>query len=191
MTSRLRRLAKRAAALAAVLCTLAPPALAEAPLVLSPAAERVERGLICNPPPAGRRAAPDTIAGWVHVPDEPVRLIHHGTTAPAQLGMGFGVEFTLAGDGALAVRYTVTHPPMAPDAMTEQAWDAFALAGQREAIFFQFDTEDELLPGRWTFTATVDGETAFSAGFDVVAPETVPHLTALCRGTGLLSLVRP
>ncbi len=191
MTSRPRRLARRTAALGAALATLAIPALAAAPVVLTAHVESMERGLICNPPAAGRRAAPDTVAGWVHVPDEPVRLIHHGSTAPAVLGMGFGVEFTLAGSDVTAMRYTVTHPAMAPDGRTEQAWDGFALAGEREAIFFQFDVEEELLPGRWAFTATANGEPAFSAAFDVVDPETVPHLTDLCRGAGLLSLARP
>ncbi len=191
MTSRPQRLARRTAALGAALATLALPALAVAPLVITPHVESLQRGLICNPPLAGRRAAPDTLAGWVHVPDEPVRLIHHGSTAPAVLGMGFGVEFSLAGSEVVAMRYTVTHPAMAPDGRTEQAWDGFALAGEREAIFFQFDVEEELLPGRWEFTAVVNGEPAFSAAFDVVAAETAPHLTSLCRGAGFLSLARP
>lgn len=166
---------------------LALPVAAETPLSVSSRVVSLDRGLICNPPAAQRRAAPDTIAGWVHMPDEPVRIIRQGSTAPALLGMGFGVEFTLAGDEMIDLRYTVAHPPMAPTGQTEQAWNGQALGGVREAIFFQFDVDEELLPGRWTFSATANGEEIFRAGFDVVTPESAPHLTDLCRGGGFLS----
>ncbi|MGY6535205.1 MAG: DUF3859 domain-containing protein [Pararhodobacter sp.] len=165
------------------------PAAAEAPLQLSPDVQMLERGLICNPPSAGRRTAPDTVAGWIHVPDEPVRIIRQGSVAPALLGTGFGVEFTLTGEGVIDLRYSVSHPPMAPDGQTTQAWNGRAVAGMREAIFFQFDTEEELLPGRWVFTASTGEDEVFRAAFDVVDPATVPHLTGLCLGGGFLSLL--
>ena len=200
MTSRRRQSAERPgsapkpalAGAGLALALLSPaPAAAEPPLRLSAHVAELSRGLICSPPESGRREAPDTIAGWIHVPDEPLRIIHPSTIAPAVLGMGFGVEFTIAGDAPLALRYTVTHPPMPPEGRTSQGWDGTAMPGMEDAIFFQFDTEEELQPGRWSFTASHAGEEIFHAAFDVTTPEAAPHLTGLCREGGLLSLARP
>ncbi len=167
------------------------PASADPPLRVSPHITQLERGLICSPSSSGRRDAPDTMAGWIHVPDAPLRIIAPSTSAPAILGMGFGVEFTIAGNEPLALRYEVTHPPMPPEGRTRQAWDGVAWPDSEEAIFFLFDIEEELQPGRWSFTASHDGTEIFHAEFDVVAPEAAPHLTGLCRDGGLLSFVWP
>lgn len=185
------RALKPALAGAGIALLTATAAVAEPPLRLSPQVADLARGLICSPPEAGRREAPDTIAGWIHIPDEPLRIIHPSSTAPAMLGMGFGVEFTLSGSEPLAIRYTVTHPPMPPEGRSSQGWDGIAMPGVEEAIFFQFDTEEELQPGRWSFTASHAGEEVFHAAFDIVTAEAAPHLTGLCREGGLLSLARP
>ena len=181
------------AALALALLALLAPAGASAdpPLRHSPQVTDLARGLICSPPETGRRDAPDTMAGWIHVPDEPLRIIEKSTTAPAVLGMGFGVEFRLTGDVPLLVRYSVTHPPMPPEGRTRQGWDGTVWPDRDEAVFFLFDIEEELQPGRWSFSASHDGTEIFHAAFDVVAPEEAQHLTGLCRDGGLLSFVRP
>lgn len=185
------RALKAALAGAALAALAATTSAAGPPLRLSPDIAELARGLICSPPQTGRREAPDTIAGWIHIPDEPLRIIHPSTTAPAMLGIGFGVEFSITGDQPLALRYTVTHPPLPPEGRISQSWDGTALPGMRESIFFQFDIEDELQPGRWGFTASHAGEEVFHAAFDVTTPEAAPHLTRLCREGALLSLARP
>ena len=169
----------------------AEPATAEPGMRLAPEVVGLVRGLICAPPEGGRREAPDTSAGWIHVPAAPIEILQEGFTAPALLGTGFGVRYILEGAGApLPVRYTVGHPPLPPAGTTRQSWDSFALPGTPEQVFFQFDIEDELQPGSWSFAAHSGPHELFHVAFDVVAPDTVPHLTGLCRGANLLAVSR-
>jgi len=165
-------------------------AMAEPPLRLSSQVIEFTRGLICAPPEGGRRDAPDTASGWIHVPDAPIRIRLEGTTAPALLGTGFGLRFLVDGDAPFAVRYVVHHPPMPPTGMIRQSWESVVMPGIPEQVFFQFDVEDELLPGAWSFTAESDGMELFHAGFDVVAPGQVPHLTGLCLNEDMLAFSR-
>lgn len=164
--------------------------MAEPPLRLSAQVVEFTRGLICAPPEGGRRDAPDTASGWIHVPDAPIQIRLEGTTAPALLGSGFGLRFVFEGDVPMTVRYIVTHPPMPPSGMTMQGWDSVVMPGTAEQVFFQFDVEEELLPGAWSFTAQSGGVELFHAGFDVVVPEQVPHLIGLCQGGDLLAFSR-
>jgi len=177
--------------IAALFCAPALPLGAEPALRLGPGVEDLTRGLICAPPEAGRREAPDTAAGWIHVPDAAIEIRIEGVVAPALLGTGFGVRYMLE-RGALPVpvRYTVTHPPMPPDGRTLQSWDSLVMPGVPEQVFFQFDIADELQPGSWSFTAHSGATELFHAAFDIVPPETVPHLTGVCRGGDLLALSR-
>ncbi|HHX89405.1 MAG TPA: DUF3859 domain-containing protein [Paracoccus sp.] len=167
------------------------PATAEPEMRLAPEVAGLVRGLICAPPEGGRREAPDTSAGWIHVPATPIEILQEGATAPALLGTGFGVRYTLEGAGApLPVRYIVGHPPLPPAGITRQSWESFVLPGTPEQGFFQFDLEQELQPGSWSFAAQSGSRELFHVTFDVVAPETVPHLTGLCRGANLLAVSR-
>ncbi|KPQ07698.1 MAG: protein of unknown function containing DUF3859 domain [Rhodobacteraceae bacterium HLUCCA12] len=180
----------RLAALFLALAVAPAPALSEPPLRLSAQVESVTRGLICAPPEGGRRPAPDTAAGWIHVPDVAIEIRAEGTTAPARLGTGFGLRFVLAGQEPVPVRYVVTHPPMPPEGITRQSWHAMVQPGVGEQVFFQFDTEDELQPGDWTIAAFSGEDELFHAGFEVVLPRDLPQLDGLCRGGALYSLSR-
>lgn len=185
-SARLRRAA--GAALAALL--LATPAAAD-DLRVGPGVAELVRGLFCAPPQTGRREAPDTMAGWIHVPDAPVELVAESTVAPAVLGMGFGVRFRRTGPDAAILRYEVTHPPIGTAGVTTQGWDSVSMAGDQDSIFFQFDLPEELVPGRWTFSARMDGQELFSAPFTVVPPERAPELAGLCRGGLMMSSLAP
>lgn len=167
------------------------PSSAGPPLRLATDVAQLTRGLICAPPEGGRRDAPDTASGWIHVPVHPIEIRLEGTTAPALLGTGFGVRYVLEGTGMpMPVRYSITHPPLPPEGVTQQSWDALVLPGAPEQVFFQFDIEDELQPGRWSFTAHAGPRELFHAAFDVVTPDTVPHLAAFCHGADLLAFSR-
>lgn len=168
-----------ALALAAGLA-LAAPAGAELPLRLASDVAELTRGLICAPPPAGRREAPDTAFGWIHVPDEPIVIRREGTTVPAVLGIGLGVRFRLHGEAPRLLRYVVEHPPMEPQGRTRQSWDGWT-RGEGEHVFFQFDLPEELLPGLWSFTAFDGRHEVFHATFKVVTPEEAPELAQLCE----------
>lgn len=167
------------------------PATAQEGVLLSDRVVALTAGLFCAPPEGERRPAPDTMAGWVHVPDEPVQMVAEGRIAPAVLGQGFGVRFTLNGDGPVRTRYTVAHPPMPPSGITAQSWDGLVQPGGTDTVFFQFDTAEEMQPGLWTFSATADGVELFRVDFTIRPPADLPGLADLCRGGALLSLSRP
>lgn len=184
MTSAPRRSAEAAAL--AVLIALGPVA-ARAEAVVGPQVDWLVQGLFCAPEETGRREAPDTMSGWVHVPDEPVPMIAEGTVAPAVLGMGFGVRFQRGGFGLTELRYEVHHPPMGAAGTTRQGWDSLSAAGETDSIFFQFDVPEELVLGRWEFRAYDGGREIFRAPFTVVPAAELPEIVALCRPGALMS----
>jgi hypothetical protein len=110
--------------------------------------------------------------------------------APAVLGLGFGVEYILTGTDAVLIRHIVDHPPMLPATTTQQSWESWSIGGVPEVVFFQFDIEDELVPGRWTFTAMAGEDEVYHAAFDVVPAPAAPHLAQLCEDGELLTLNR-
>ena len=187
MTSALQPLA-RSALWALALAALPLPAAAQ--MRVSAQVSDLMQGLFCAPQDTGRREAPDTMAGWIHVPDEPVRMVAEGAVAPAVLGLGFGVRFQRAGGDLVGLRYEVTHPPMGDGGLTRQGWDSLSQGGEWDAIFFQFDIPEELLPGEWTFAAYDGAHELFHVPFTVVDPALAPELTGRCRGGALLSLLR-
>lgn len=184
-----------AKALTTALCALllAPgpfggPALAQE-LSLGVAAALAEPGLYCAALDTDRRAAPGTISGWIHLPRDPVRRIADGQVAPAALGMGFGVRYRLAaGVAGGVVEFSVTHPPIPPSGTTAQRWSGHVSPNETDTIFFQFDHPEELVLGRWTISAEIDGKALFTAAFDIVPPDQRPEVLGLCQGPDMLSL---
>ncbi len=167
------------------------PALAEPRLFAEPGVV-IEAGLFCAADAADRRPAPDTVFGWIHVPDVPVSIILPGEmTAPAVLGLGFGVSFALGNMAPVDLTYVITHPPMPPAGTTRQSWVGRVQPGTVESVFFQFDIPEELLPGDWQIAALENGEAVFRAEFSVVPPEDAPHLAGLCGGPLLLTRLSP
>lgn len=176
--------------LAVFLMLNAGPGSAEPALRLDAQVAELTRGLICAPPPAGRREAPDTAFGWIHVPDEPIVIRREGSVVPAVLGMGFGVHFRLHGDVPRLLRYVIEHPPMAPSGLSRQSWESLVENQSGEHVFFQFDLPEELLIGDWSFTAFDGTRELFHAAFRVVEPADLPQLARLCAGGALLALSR-
>lgn len=165
-------------------------ASAEPPLRLSAMVVALERGILCASAEGGRMAAPDTEHGWIHVPDEPVTLRRRGALVPAVLGLGFGVDYTLAGSEPVLIRYVIEHPPLPPSGRQRQSWESWVIGGAPEIVFFQFDHEAELLPGRWSFAGLAGEEEVFFAAFDIVPPAAAPHLAGLCTGEEQITLSR-
>lgn len=157
---------------------------------VSPRVTDLVAGLFCAPPESGRREAPDTMSGWIHIPDEPIEMLVFGNQAPTVLGLGFGVRFNLAPGPDAQMRYTVTHPPMPPSGVTSQSWTNTLGGGMTDSAFFQFDVPAELQPGDWSFTVEADGETLFTMAFQVMKAEDLPALADLCRDGTLLSDLR-
>lgn len=172
-------------ALLALLALAAGPAAAGPRL--GPGLDWLVQGLFCAPPEGARLEAPGTIAGWIHVPDAPIEMVAQGAMAPAILGMGFGVWFQRAGTDAMVLRHVVTHPPMTAAGITRQTWESVSEGGQPDAIFFQFDLPEELVPGEWTFQAFAGETELFHVPFTVVPAEQMPEVAGLCRPGTLLS----
>jgi hypothetical protein len=179
-----------AAALAGLFLLVAGGAAADPPLRHSAEILSLERGLFCATGNGGRFDAPDTEFGWIHVPDEPVEMQRPGPIVPAVIGLGFGVTYTFDGTDPILIRYVVDHPPMPPSGRTRQSWESWVIGGVTEIVFFQFDLEEELLPGRWSFSGLDGANEVFHAAFDVVPPAAAPHLVGLCAGEELLTLNR-
>ncbi|GAB4276567.1 MAG: hypothetical protein Kow0013_30240 [Pararhodobacter sp.] len=177
-------------ALVAGLAHFSTAAAQDTGVILSPRVGNLVAGLFCAPPEGGRREAPETMAGWIHIPDEPVIMRAEGRIVPAVLGLGFGVTYTLTDPVTTGVQFTVTHPPMPPQGITAQRWQGAVAPGDADTVFFQFDTPNELQPGDWRFEATdLSGQPLFSVGFTVLPPADLPGLADLCRQGMMLSLI--
>ena len=179
---------RRSAEAAALALALAlAPVGAGAEAVVGPQIEWLVQGLFCAPEETGRREAPDTMSGWIHVPDEPVPMIAEGAVAPAVLGMGFGVRFQRKGSGISELRYEVRHPPMGAGGVTRQGWSSMSMAGSADAVFFQFDLPEELVLGTWEFRAYEAERQLFRARFTVVPAADLPEIVGACRPGALMS----
>ena len=180
----------RALFLLAALFLAAAPAAAEIRGPVAPSVVNLVGGLFCAPETAGRRPAPGTMDGWVHVPAEPIALVAESDQAPMVLGTGFGVRYALQGTGPGIVTYTVTHPPIPPTNMSVESWDSEAPVASGDSFFFQFDRPEEMVPGEWTFSASIASEVLFTVAFQVRPASELPALAHLCGAPQMLSLSR-
>jgi hypothetical protein len=155
---------------------------AAAQLRYFPPAVQAEQGLFCAVEPGELRAAPDTESGFINVPDRDLHMVAGGDLVPGQLGMGFGVSFTLDAPAPRLLTYVTEHPPMGADGWVRQSWTGLVQPGWIETVFYQFDHDYEVLIGDWVLSA-FDGETlVYSARFKVTDPALVPRLSGLCAG---------
>ncbi len=153
-----------------------------------PAITVLETGVICPPESTGTRPAPDTVAGVTNVISEAPAFVSTVNKVPAVLGIGFGAKaMSETVFGIDNVTMTITHPPMGPEKATEQSFQTSISGLDTSITFYQFDYDYELLPGKWTMTATNGDEVLYSTSFQVVAPQQVPELAAICNFEELLS----
>lgn len=153
-----------------------------------PAIASLETGVICPPESTGTRVAPDTVAGVTNVIANEPPFVSTVNKVPAVMGIGFGAKaMSETAFGVDNVTMTITHPPMGPEKATQQSF-LTSISGTKTSItFYQFDYDYELLPGEWTMTAT-DGDTVlYTTSFQVVPPNQVPELAAICNFEALLS----
>ena len=184
-------LASRLAGVVLVASVISGAALADPVLRQSDRVADLTFGLICPPPDGERRPAPDTLSGWVHVPQEPILRQADSRLVPAVLGIGFGVWFSLTDSDAVDLRYTITHPPMPPGGEMTQSWEVVIGPGNASSAFFQFDHPEEVQPGDWMISASSDGAEVFAVGFTVLPPRALPALADLCDQDTLLSFSPP
>lgn len=163
-------------------------AQAPQPDVIASTMASVEAGVICAPEATGVLDAPDTVAGTTHVIAEEPPFVAITRRVPAVLGIGFGVKSRTADFAGLnGVTMTVTHPAMGSAGATQQSFATTIRGTDPSLTFYQFDFDYELLPGIWQMTADFEGEILFRTTFEVLPPEDVPELAAICGFEELLS----
>lgn len=148
----------------------------------------LETGVICPPESTGTRPAPDTVAGVTNVVAEEPPFVSTVNKVPAVMGIGFGAKaMSETVFGIDNVTMTITHPPMGPEQATQQSFLTSISGTDTSITFYQFDYDYELLPGEWTMTATSGGDVLYTTSFQVVPPQQVPELAAICNFESLLS----
>lgn len=174
------RLSPAIAGFWASLC--ASPALAgPAAPAIAPEIATLEVGVFCALQAMDRMPAPGTASGWIHVPTTDIRFHWPDRqVVPAALGLAFGVEATgRPGWASTNAEAQVTRP----GAPAPEVWDTGISDAGGALAFFRFDTEDELVPGIWTFEAW-DGDTRlYRVEFEVVPAAALPEIVDACGAT--------
>jgi len=163
-------------------------AFAQEPDMISPLVASVASGVICAPPTTGTAPAPGTVAGTTHLIDIEPAFVSHKRRVPAVLGIGFGVKAQAADIGGIPdITMTITHPEMGTSRATSQSFGS-RISGDKPALtFYQFDFDYELVTGFWQMEAARGTDVFYRTTFEVVAPNEVPELAAICGFTELLS----
>lgn len=153
-----------------------------------PAIAALETGVICPPESTGTRPAPDTVAGVTNVIQDEPPFVSTANRVPAVMGIGFGAKaMSESVFGIDNVTMTITHPPMGATQATTQSFQTSISGTDSSITFYQFDYDYELLPGTWTMTARNGEEVLYSTAFEVVPPQAIPELAAICNFEELLS----
>ncbi len=159
-----------------------------APDTVSAVIASVQSGVVCPPPTVGSAPAPDTVAGTTHLIEEEPPFVSLSNRVPAVLGIGFGVKaLSEAAMGIDTVTMTVTHPPMGDGGAVRQSFETRISGIDPSLTFYQFDYDYELVQGIWQMEARKGGTILYRTTFEVVPPQMVPELAAICGFENLLS----
>lgn len=143
----------------------------------SPGTARFEHGFFCALEPIAVEEANDTVSGTVTiVADEPIFLAP-GPQVPAQLGIGFGVIVQPLPQYAGPVTISVQHPPMGPNGVTRQSWQAELFSDDTTYLGFTFEDRYEVVRGEWTLSAQSNGRPIYSVRFQVTDPARLRPVT--------------
>ena len=146
----------------------------------SAAMNGVTFGIFCAIDVTGQTEAPGTTSGYIHTIDATPGFDWPGQrTVPASLGIAFGVQAQSAPGTAMPfAEMRVFRPGVAqPDTWITTLDDispAFA--------FFRFDTDAELIPGRWAFEAWDANKRLYRVEFEVVPADQAIGIANACGG---------
>ncbi|WP_342077906.1 DUF3859 domain-containing protein [Yoonia sp. SS1-5] len=148
----------------------------------------LQAGIICPPETVGSAPAPGTLAGTTHIIDADPPFVSTERRVPAVLGIGFGIKATAADAAGIDnVTMVVTHPPMGKTQAQVQSFGTAVSGVSTSLTFYQFDYAYELVYGTWEMAAIKDDQTLYRVRFEVVPPQQVPELAAICGFEELLS----
>lgn len=145
-------------------------------------------GIICPIGEVNRLPAEGTTLGYISERQGSQQIELTTQTIPLLKGIGFGVRSAnVSGSILSSVKITVSHPLFPEHGSTQDVWfDTFELDSVN-FNFFTFEFPFEMQTGSWTFTASRFDEPLYSVSFQVVDPQKVPHLAAICSGPALTS----
>lgn len=167
-------------ALALVLILSAPLRADPAAPQAGPGVASLRIGIFCALQAMNQRPAPDTLAGWIHVPEGEIDFHWPDQhVVPAAIGLAFGVKSRLVPGQSVIGEMRVYRP----GATTPERWDSTFNDLSDQLGFFRFDTEDELIPGTWRFEAWSADEQLYSVEFEVVPAAALPGIAQACEAT--------
>ena len=171
----------------ALTLALTGPARSQDADMTSPALTLVDTGLVCNPVVLREEPAPGTVSGVVNVLEEVPEFTVDSRRVPAVIGLSFGALARAEAREFPVVDMVVTHPPMGPTGATMQTYTTYFGRGGTTPVLYSLEYDEELVLGTWTFEARAEGEVLYRLSFEVVPPQALPELAAMCGYEDLLS----
>ena len=163
-------------------------ASAQAPDMVSPLIASHAAGIICAPSTSGTSPAPGTVAGTTHLIDIEPDFVSTKRRVPAVRGIGFGIKAQAADlFGISNVTITISHPAMGDLRATSQSFGTNISGTDPSLTFYQFDFDYELVTGFWQIEAASGADVLYRTTFEVLPPDQVPELAAICGFAKLLS----
>ncbi|WP_412553854.1 DUF3859 domain-containing protein [Shimia sp. MIT1388] len=111
-------------------------------------------GIVCGDRQLSVLSGQDTIDGEVlQGSATDIKILPDSSSFVPSIGTSFGVVlYSKSAAHSKNYRAVVAHPPMGPEARTDQSWAVTAPAGTH-AFFVGYTLEDEieLVPGQWMF----------------------------------------
>lgn len=141
-----------------------------------PGAAELEYGFFCALETAATQEAPGTVSGTVNIVEGSPDFIGPGPEVPARIGIGFGVKVRARAGLAGPVTVEIEHPPMGPNAVTRQYWHTTLSGTDKQYLGYTFDQAYEVLPGRWTMSASANGRQIYAVSFQVVPAAQMPWI---------------
>lgn len=162
--------------------------MAQQPDIVSPLIASHSAGIICAPPSTGTSPAPNTIAGSTYLFDVEPDFVSTKRRVPAVLGVGFGVKAQAADPLGIAnLTMTITHPEMGELGTTSQSFGSNISGANASLTFYQFNFDYELVTGFWQTEAASGADVLYRTTFEVLPPDQIPELAAICGFAELLS----
>lgn len=138
-------------------------------------------GVMCRPNDAIQIPAEGTKRGWIFDGGTgDFAFVSDSRKVPAIVGIAMGVSAHTLDDRLYPVEITVTHPPLPDSDDTTDVWITDFNPGRARVVYWDISSEQERVVGDYNISARYQGKTLYSVDFELVAPQSVPHLITAC-----------